>query len=78
MQLPPDWFKRQKADPQATEKLEYDVKAIISQVKEDGDKALIELAEKFDKAKLTQKTLKVRSEEIKEAYTKTSRTKSLL
>lgn len=70
--LPPDWFKRQKADPKAAEKLESDVKAIISQVKENGDKALIELAEKFDKATLTQKTLKVRSEEIKEAYTRTT------
>jgi histidinol dehydrogenase len=71
--LPPDWFKRQKADKKATQKLESDVKAIISQVKENGDKALIELTEKFDKAKLTTKTLKVKAEEIKEAYKKTSR-----
>ena len=70
--LPPDWFKRQKADKKATQKLESDVKAIISQVKENGDKALIEFAEKFDKAKLTTKTLKVKAEEIKEAYKKTS------
>jgi histidinol dehydrogenase len=70
--LPPDWFKRQKADPEAAEKLDCDVKAIISQVKENGDKALIEFALKFDKAELTQKTLKVRSEEIKEAYTRTT------
>jgi len=53
--LPPDWFKRQKADPEAAEKLDCDVKAIISQVKENGDKALIEFALKFDKAELTQK-----------------------
>jgi histidinol dehydrogenase len=70
--LPADWFKRQKADPKATQQLEDNVKAIICQVKENGDKALMELSEKFDKAKLTQKTLKVRSEEMKEAYTKTS------
>jgi histidinol dehydrogenase len=70
--LPPDWFKRQKADKKATQKLENDVKAIISQVKENGDKALIEFAEKFDKTKLTTKTLKVKAEEIKEAYKKTS------
>ena len=70
--LPPDWFKRQKTDCKAAQQLEDDVKAIICQVKENGDKALIEFAEKFDKAKLTQKTLKVRSEETKEAYTKTS------
>jgi histidinol dehydrogenase len=71
-ELPPDWFKRQKADPKATQQLEDDVKAIISQVKENGDKALVELAKKFDKAELTLKTLIVRKEEIKEAYTKTS------
>ena len=71
-ELSPDWFKRRKADPQAAQQLEENVKAIIRQVKENGDNALIELAEKFDKAKLTHKTLVVRSEEIKEAYTKTS------
>ena len=68
--LPADWFKRQKTDPKAAQQLEDNVKAIICQVKENGDKALIELAEKFDKAKLTQKTFKVRKEEIKEAYNK--------
>jgi histidinol dehydrogenase len=72
-QLPIDWYKRQKANPQAAQQLEEDVKAIISQVKENGDKALIEFAQKFDKATLTFKTLKVRSEEFKDAYTKTSR-----
>jgi len=72
-QLPIDWYKRQKADPKATQQLEEDVKAIVSQVKENGDKALIEFAQKFDKATLTFKTLKVRSEEFKDAYTKTSR-----
>jgi len=71
-ELSPDWFKRQKADPREAQQLEDNVKDIIKQVKENGDNALIELAEKFDKAKLTQKTLVVRSEEIKEAYTKTS------
>ena len=39
--LPPDWFKRQKADQKAAQQVESDVKAIISQVKENGDKALI-------------------------------------
>jgi len=70
--LPPDWFKRQKADQKAAQQVESDVKAIISQVKENGDKALIELTEKFDKAKLTTKTLRVKAEEIKEAYKKTN------
>ena len=70
--LPADWFKRQKADQKATEQLEANVKAIIRQVKENGDRALIEFALKFDKAKLTPKTLKVTAEEIKEAYKKAS------
>ena len=71
-ELPADWFKRQKIDDSVVQQLEDDVKAVISQVKEDGDKALIELSNKFDKAKLTQKTLEVTKKEIKEAYTKTS------
>ena len=70
--LPPDWFKRQKADEKATEQVENDVKAIINQVKENGDKALVEFALKFDNAKLTPKTLKVTDEETKEAYKTTS------
>ncbi len=70
--LPSDWFKRQKEDEKATQEVESSVKAIISQVEKDGDKALVELALKFDKAKLTPKTLRVNEEEIKEAYKKTS------
>lgn len=70
--LPSDWFKRQKADEKANMQVENDVKAIINQVKENGDKALVEFALKFDKAKLTPKTLKVKDEEIKEAYKTTS------
>ena len=42
------------------------VKGIIDQVKNDGDKALIELAEKFDKVKL--KSVVVTRDEIEEAY----------
>lgn len=70
--LPADWFKRQKADPKATEQLQDNIEAIVKQVKENGDKALIEFALKFDKAKLNPKTLKATPEEIKEAYTKVS------
>ena len=54
---PADWFKRQQADQKATQELENNVKAIINQVRADGDKALIEFAQKFDKAELTAKTL---------------------
>lgn len=64
------WFKRQKADQKATEALVTNVQSIIRQVKENGDKALIELAQKFDKAVLTSRTLKVSKEEISEAYVK--------
>ena len=39
---------------------------IIDKVKKEGDKAIIELCEKFDKAKLT--TLRVSEEEIENAY----------
>ncbi len=60
-QLPSDWFKRQQVDQKATEELEKNVKTIITQVKENGDKALLEFALKFDKAKLTTKTLKAQA-----------------
>ncbi len=66
--LPADWFKRQTADATATQQLESNVKAIISQVREAGDKALIAFAEKFDKAKLAPQSLKASPEEIQEAY----------
>ena len=70
--IPPDWYKRQKADENSAQEVENSVKAIIKQVKENGDAALVEFALKFDKAELTLRTLKVRKEEIKEAYNKTS------
>jgi histidinol dehydrogenase len=71
-ELSVDWFKREKADKQATVELENNVKFIMAQVKQNGDKALVEFALKFDKAELTTRTLRVKPEEIKEAYTKTS------
>ncbi len=51
-ELPADWFKRQKADEKAAQEVECSVKAIINQVKADGDAALVEFALKFDKAEL--------------------------
>ena len=71
--LPPDWFTRQKTDEKTAQEVENNVKAIIKQVKENGDKALVELTLRFDKAELSPRTLKVHREEIKEAYKKTSR-----
>ncbi len=44
------------------------LRIVIKQVVEKGNEALIELTEKFDKAKLTAETLRVTTEEIKEAY----------
>ncbi len=71
--LPKDWAKRQQADQKATAELEAAVKAVINQVRSDGDKALLEFAQRFDKAKLTPKTLKASPEEIKEAYNKVTK-----
>jgi len=66
--LPPDWFKRQTPDEKASEQNESDVKAIINKVIKNGDAALIELTEKFDKTRLNAKDLRVKPTEIKEAY----------
>jgi histidinol dehydrogenase len=67
-ELPKNWAKRQQVDKNATADLETSVKAIINQVRSDGDKALLEFALRFDKANLTPATLKASPEEIKEAY----------
>ena len=66
--LPPNWVKRQTSDEKASEQLESDVKAIINKVIKNGDAALIALTEKFDKARLAAKDLRVKPAEIKEAY----------
>jgi histidinol dehydrogenase len=66
--LPPDWFKRQATDEKTSEQIESDVKAIISKVVKNGDSALTEFTEKFDKARLDAKDLRVTAEEIEEAY----------
>jgi histidinol dehydrogenase len=71
-ELPADWFKRQKADEKATLEVENSVKAIVNQVRADGDDALVELALKFDKAELNVRGLRVKPGEIKEAYNKAS------
>jgi histidinol dehydrogenase len=68
--LPADWFKRQKADEKAAQEIDCSVKAIVNQVKANGDGALVEFALKFDKAELTLRALKVKAGEIKEAYNK--------
>jgi histidinol dehydrogenase len=67
-ELPSDWYKRQAPDTQAAGQVENNVKAIVRKVMEDGDAALIELTEKFDKARLAAKNIQVTSREIEEAY----------
>jgi histidinol dehydrogenase len=71
-ELPAGWFKRQKADEKAALEVEASVKAIVNQVRTDGDVALVELAMKFDKAELNVRGLRVKPGEIKEAYNKTT------
>ena len=68
-ELPPDWFKRTRTlDEKAAELIENDVKAIISEVRKNGDAALIKFTEKFDKAKVKAENLRVTREEIQKAY----------
>jgi histidinol dehydrogenase len=50
--------------------IQSSVKAIINDVREQGDKALIRYTEKFDKVSLIASKLKVHEKEIKEAYKK--------
>lgn len=67
--LPIEWFKRIKAlNERDSPVLENTVKDIVKNVKQKGDKALLEFTEKFDKTKLTAKSLRVTAEEIQTAY----------
>jgi histidinol dehydrogenase len=50
--------------------IESSVRKIISDVKEQGDKALLQYTEKFDKVRLSVSKLRVDEKEIKEAYKK--------
>jgi len=70
--LPKDWAKRQPPDSKATEQVENDAKAIIAKVAQSGDAALVEFTEKFDKARIEAKNLRVTAAEIEEAYGKVS------
>ena len=71
--LPANWFKRTRTlDEKAIESIENDVKAIINKVVKNGDAALIEFTEKFDKTKLKTESLRVTTEEIEEAYSMAS------
>jgi histidinol dehydrogenase len=63
--LPADWFKRARTTDEA---LTEDVKAIVNKVAKNGDAALIEFTEKFDKVKLNAEKLQATRKEIEAAY----------
>jgi histidinol dehydrogenase len=52
----------------ATEEVAGAVKEIVDRVRREGDPAVLEYTEKFDKVKLTLKDMRVSPEELKEAY----------
>ncbi len=51
----------------ATEEVAVAVKEVVDRVRKEGDPAILEYTEKFDKVKLTLKEMRVSAEEIKEA-----------
>lgn len=57
-----------KRSPTSYDSYEKDVKAIIDNVKDNGDKALFDYTLKFDKASITQDNIIVTKEELEEAY----------
>jgi histidinol dehydrogenase len=64
-ELPQDWFSRAQA---LDESIEKDVKAIIAEIRIDGDTALLKFTAKFDKANVKPESLRVTPEEVKAAY----------
>ncbi|SHI31900.1 histidinol dehydrogenase [Parasporobacterium paucivorans] len=57
-----------KRSPNNYGEYENTVREIIENVRNNGDKAVFEYSEKFDKVRLTADTIRVTDEEIKEAY----------
>ncbi len=66
--LPDEWFKRKPDCAKDNDEIEANVRNIISQVRLKGDTALFEFTEKFDKAKLSENTLRVTQKEIEASY----------
>lgn len=52
----------------ATEEVSLTVKEVVDRVRKEGDPAVLEYTEKFDRVTLTLKNLRVTPEEIREAY----------
>ncbi len=70
--LPKDWLERTKTR-EDDEAVERSVREIVATVRELGDLALTQFTEKFDKAVVTTKGLRITSEEVKAAYAKVSK-----
>jgi histidinol dehydrogenase len=66
--LPANWFNRQVQNYQLDQSLEKKIWKIIANVVDNGDRALIELTERYDKTILTKKELLVSPKEIRDAY----------
>jgi histidinol dehydrogenase len=54
----------------ATEEVAAAVKTVVERVRREGDPAVLEYTEKFDKAKLSLEDIRVSSDEIRDAYAK--------
>jgi histidinol dehydrogenase len=54
----------------ATEEVSVAVKSVVDRVRKEGDPAVLEYTEKFDKAKLTLRDIRVSPDEIRNAYAK--------
>ena len=52
----------------ATEEVSVTVKEVVERVRKEGDPAVLEFTEKFDKVKLTLKDIRISPDEIKAAY----------
>ncbi len=67
--LPPNWFKRApESGGKSSENVESSVKTVMRAVAKNGDAALADFTEKFDKVRLDPKNLRVPREEIEAAY----------
>jgi len=59
----------------ATEEVAVTVKDVVERVRKEGDPAVLEYTEKFDKVRLTLKDIRVSAEDVRDAYTKVDATK---
>jgi histidinol dehydrogenase len=66
--LPPNWFKRKVQQYQIDHSLEQKIKEIVETVVKNGDKALIELTNRYDGVFFSEKNLHASKKEMKEAY----------